>query len=82
VAGETFIAPTLTGIGVFKRQRAASAYVLPSERSEAASHATSNQGCRSSIWINLCPTTPVAPRMPMGSFLLIRGYFGFYNSPY
>src|SRR5438270_5579856 len=44
VAGETFIAATFGGMGVFRRQRAASGYVLPSERSEAASHATSNHG--------------------------------------
>src|ERR1700730_12445561 len=24
--------------------------------------------------MNLCPTTPVAPRMPIGSFLFINGY--------
>src|SRR5579872_1157232 len=44
VAGETFILATAGGIVVFRRQRAASAYGLPSERSEAASQATSNHG--------------------------------------
>src|SRR6266849_1689493 len=44
VAGETFMEATLGGIAVFRRHFAASAYVLPSERSEAASQATSNHG--------------------------------------
>src|SRR5712691_2315069 len=44
VAGETFMAAMAAGIGVLRRQRAASAYTLPSERSEAASQATSNHG--------------------------------------
>src|SRR5215469_10138840 len=43
-AGETVIWATLGGIGVRSFQRAASAYGHPSERSDAASHATSNQG--------------------------------------
>jgi hypothetical protein len=43
-AGDTRIPATRSGMAVFIRQRAASAYGLPSERSEAASHATSNQG--------------------------------------
>ena len=43
-AGDTRIPATRSGIAVFIRQRAASAYDLPSERSEAASHTTSNQG--------------------------------------
>src|SRR5690242_5936608 len=43
VAGETIICPTRSGIAVFSRQRVASAYGRPSERSEAASHATSNR---------------------------------------
>src|SRR5579864_7270070 len=77
-AAETFIFATCAGIGVFSFQRAASAYGLPSERSDAASHATSNHGCCSSIWINLCPTTPVAPRIPTGTRLFI-GYLEFYN---
>src|SRR6202044_2903702 len=79
VAGATLIAATFAGIGVFHRQRAASEKILPSERSDAASHATSNHGWRSSICINLCPTTPVAPRIPIGILLLIRRYFEFYN---
>src|SRR5450631_2968578 len=83
VAGETVILATAGGIGVLRRQRAASAYPLPSERSEAASQATSNQGWCSSIWINLCPTTPVAPRIPIGilRFILSQSeYLEFYNS--
>ena len=44
LAGDTRISATRWGKAVFIRQRAASAYDLPSERSEAASHATSNQG--------------------------------------
>src|ERR1700722_20745089 len=52
-AGETFIAPTFLGIAVLNRHLTASAYVLPSERSDAASHATSNHGWCSSICINL-----------------------------
>ena len=44
LAGETTILPTRSGIAVFKRQRAASPYARPSERSEAAIHATSNHG--------------------------------------
>src|SRR5438552_461817 len=44
VAGDTRIPATRSGMAVFIRQRAASAYDLPSERSEAASHATSNHG--------------------------------------
>src|ERR1700746_633839 len=43
-AGETFIFATFAGIGVRNFQRAASAYSRPSQRSEAASHATSNHG--------------------------------------
>src|ERR1039457_3887270 len=58
LAGETVMFAILAGMAVFKRQRAASAYVRPSDRSDAASHDTSNHGCCSSIWINLCPTMP------------------------
>src|SRR5260370_16669461 len=42
LAGATVILATFAGIAVFKRQRAASAYGRPSERSDAASPATSN----------------------------------------
>src|SRR6185437_2840834 len=49
VAADTRILATLAGIGVLKRQRAASPYSRPSERSDAASHATSNHGWRSNI---------------------------------
>src|SRR5581483_1811398 len=66
------------GIAVLSRHRAASEYTLPSERSDAASHATSNHGWCSSIWINLCPTTPVAPRIPISIFFI--RYLGFYNT--
>src|ERR1035437_7352039 len=69
LAGETFISAIGARMALFKRQRAASAYVRPSERSDAASHDTSNHGSCSSIWINLCPTMPVAPRIPTGSLL-------------
>src|SRR5208282_6167753 len=69
LAGETVIFATGAGMEVFKRQRAASAYARPSDRSDAASHDTSNHGCCSSIWINLCPTMPVAPRIPTESFV-------------
>src|ERR1022692_3849455 len=44
LAGETVMFATGVGMAVFKRQRAASAYARPSERSEAASHDTSNHG--------------------------------------
>src|SRR5580658_2459877 len=44
LAGETIMFATADGMAVFKRQRAASAYARPSERSEAASQETSNQG--------------------------------------
>jgi len=61
------------GIGCFNRPAVGGqSKVLPSERSgsrPATPH--SNQGWRSSIWMNLCPTTPVAPRIPMGILLLI-----------
>src|SRR5580693_10577508 len=43
-AGETRISATRAGKVVFIFQRAASPYKRPSERSEAASHATSNHG--------------------------------------
>src|SRR5260370_42311695 len=43
VAGETRIFATADGMAVFMRQRTASAYSFPSERSDAASHKTSNQ---------------------------------------
>ena len=59
----------LSGTAVFSFQRAASPYGRPSERSDAASHATSNQGWCSSIWTKRCPTMPVAPRMPTGIFV-------------
>src|SRR5579859_6042200 len=72
VAAETRIPATLAGIGVFNFHRAASPYGRPSERSEAATHATSNHGWCSSIWIKRCPTTPVAPRIPTGVFVGIR----------
>src|SRR5581483_10382166 len=49
LAGDTTILATSAGIAVFNFQRAASAYGLPSERSEAASHPISNQGWCSSI---------------------------------
>src|SRR5579864_7129219 len=76
-AGETFIFATFAGIAVLNFQRAASAYSRPSERSEAASHATSNQRWCSSIWINRCPTMPVAPRIPTGIFFCIRSIYDF-----
>src|SRR5262245_11912473 len=41
--------------------RIAWAYVLPAERSEAASFTTSNQGCPSSATRHCCPAMPVAP---------------------
>src|ERR1022692_3667423 len=44
LAGETLMFATAAGMAVFKRQRAASAYARPSERSEAANHDTSNHG--------------------------------------
>src|ERR1700690_1211089 len=72
LAGDTRISATRAGIGVFIFQRAASPYERPSERSEAATHATSNHGWCSSIWIKRCPTTPVAPRIPTGVFVCIR----------
>jgi hypothetical protein len=50
LAGETVMFATRSGMAVFKRQRAASPYGRPSERSDAASHATSNHGWCSSIW--------------------------------
>src|SRR5512133_1901735 len=78
-AAETRMLATREGIGVFNRQRAASAYGLPSERSDAASHVTSNHGWCSSIWINRCPTMPVAPRTPTGILADIRGVVRFYN---
>src|SRR6202030_2727063 len=56
---------------VFIFQRAASPYKRPSERSEAASHATSNQGWCSSNCTKRCPTIPVAPRIPTGVFVCI-----------
>src|SRR6267378_2424762 len=67
VAGDTFSWATRSGIAVFNRQRAASAYGRPSERSEAANQVTSNHGWFSSNWINRCPTMPVAPRIPTES---------------
>src|SRR6476646_436306 len=59
-AAETFIAAIFAGIGVARFHLAASAYALPAERSEAASHVISNHGCSLSSWMNLCPTVPVA----------------------
>src|SRR5512146_1561050 len=44
LAGETFISATLRGSGVFMRHFTASPYGLSAERSDAASHATSNHG--------------------------------------
>src|SRR5882757_8510031 len=67
VAGDTFICATRLGIAVFNRQRAASAYGRPSERSDAASQEISNHGWFSNNWINRCPTMPVAPRIPTES---------------
>src|SRR6266849_2558445 len=78
--GETRILATRAGMAVFRRQRAASAYSRPSERSEAASHATSNQGWVSSIWIKRCPTMPVAPRIPTGILVCIKRLLKFYNT--
>src|SRR5580704_4570306 len=43
-AGDTRISATRGGIGVLIFQRVTSPYTRPSERSEAASHATSNHG--------------------------------------
>src|SRR6266545_2070565 len=65
-AGDTVILATRSGIDVFSRHRAASPYARPSERSEAASQATSNHGWCSSICTKRCPTIPVAPRIPTG----------------
>src|SRR5580700_3667270 len=69
VAGDTRISATRAGKGVFILQRAASPYKRPSERSEAASHATSNHGWCSSICTKRCPTIPVAPRIPTAVFV-------------
>src|SRR5258708_5505181 len=79
VAGETRIFAIGPGIAVFIRQRAASAYSFPAERSDAASQAASNQGWCSSSWIKRCPTMPVAPRIPTGILLCIRRLLKFYN---
>src|SRR5215470_848125 len=79
-AADTRMLATREGTRVFNRQRAASAYGLPSDRSEAASQATSNHGWCSSNWINRCPTMPVAPRTPTGILADIRGVVRFYNS--
>src|SRR3984957_6209632 len=49
LAGATVILATLAGMAVFNRHLAASPYGRPSERSDAASHATSNHGWCSSI---------------------------------
>src|SRR5260370_3437350 len=58
LAGATVILATVAGIVVFYRQRAASAYGRPAERSDAASHATPTHGCPSSAVLNRYPTTP------------------------
>ena len=49
------------GISGETSQFAASAYGLPTERSDATSSRTANHGCPSSNWMNRCPTAPVAP---------------------
>src|SRR5579864_4173461 len=81
LAAETGSSATLGGMGVLSRQRTASAYRLPSERSEAASHPTSNQGWRSSICRKRWPTIPVAPSTLTGTLLgCMDVCFGFYTT--
>ena len=68
-AGETVILPTAARDRRLEPPARGLAHRrLPSERSDAASHATSNHGCCSSICTNRCPTMPVAPRIPTGTF--------------
>ncbi len=62
--GTTAIFSTLSGIAVSSRQPAASLYVLPALLSDAARAVISNQGWFASASTNLCPTAPVAPKIP------------------
>src|SRR5437660_6591468 len=73
-AANTIMLAILFGSGVLSRHLAASAYGFPAERSEAASHATSNHGWSSSSWIKRCPTVPVAPRIPTGILAVIINF--------
>ena len=63
----------LAGMGVsnFHLPSTASSYGLPALRSDAASALISNQGWSSSDWMNLCPTIPVAPKIPTFIFSII-----------
>src|SRR4051812_26746041 len=56
---------TSAGISNGSRHGHASPKRLPTERSEAASAATSKYGWSRSMWTSRWPTRPVAPRMPI-----------------
>src|SRR5581483_1702521 len=75
LADEIRISAARAGTGVFSFHRAASPYMRPSERSEAASQATSNQGWCSSSCTKRWPTMPVAPRIPTGNFSAMGNLF-------
>ena len=64
----SFFTASGIGVSIFQRSPTASSYVLPAERGLAATVTTSNHGWFSSREINLCPTIPVAPRIPTFNF--------------
>ena len=68
IGRRTVILAMRSGRGVSSRHLAASPYVLPLDRSLAASQATSNHGWSSRSWMKRWPTIPVAPRIPIGCF--------------
>ena len=75
---------TLAGIGVsiFHLPSTASLYFFPALRGDAATVTTSNQGWFSRRAINLCPTIPVAPRIPTLNFSIAFSSFIFLLTRY
>ena len=67
----SFLTASGIGVSIFQRSPTASSYVLPALRGLAATVTTSNHGWFSRSEINLCPTIPVAPRIPTFNLSLI-----------
>src|SRR5438445_5725534 len=84
--GWTTMSRTDAGILPGSFHEHASEYGFPTERSDAAIAVISNCGCPSRSCANLCPTVPVAPKIPtlyFFTFLLSLLHFqGFFHPPH
>ena len=67
----SFFTASGIGVSIFQRPPTASSYVFPALLGLAARVTTSNHGWFSSREINLCPTIPVAPKIPTLNFCSI-----------